>query len=274
MRIISLLVLLLVGAPSARALSPMNTVRAFCSADGRGERLLVRTWPNLAALIQWRLEPAWDRVVLIEGYEVGEARYDDEGSAVVNVTYHVGAEVEGGRVTRAAREERRVFRLIADETRTAWLIAGPPPAPHVFLSQVEAGEMAASLHADTGTFLSSAVFVQRFLEGAGWELSSFSVSGAPALTELSDVTTPAVGDLVLYYDGDVPYHVGVLESEDVVVSATLNGGIRRAPLDAFAGKVRYRRPRASARALTPTPIKAPTVAAAKRKAKAKRSSKR
>lgn len=273
MRLISLIVLLLVGASSARALSPMNTVRAFCAADGRGERLLVRTWPNVGPLIQWRLEPAWDRVVLIEGYEVGEARYD-EGSAVVNVTYHVGAEVEGGRVTREAREEKRVFRLIADETRTVWLIAGPPPAPHVFLSQVEADEMAASLHADTGTFLSSAVFVQRFLEGAGWELSSFSVSGAPALTELSAVTTPAVGDIVLYYDGDVPYHLGVLESEDTVVSATLNGGIRRAPLDAFAGKVRYRRPRASARALTPTPAKAPTAAAAKRKAKAKRSSKR
>lgn len=236
---------------AAAAVSAMDTVHAFCRADGRGERILVRTWPTFAPLIQWGLEPAWDHVVLIDSYEVSDPRYDDAEHAVVTVTYHVAADVEAGHVTREPREETRVFRLVADESRT-WRIVGPPPAPHVFLSQVEPDAMAASLEPTTGDFLSSAAFVQHFLDGAGWDLTSFAVSGTPTLGELTDVTTPAIGDIVLYYDGDAPYHIGVLESEDVVLSATLNGGIRRAPVDAFAGKVRYRRPRASARVTTPT----------------------
>lgn len=277
MRIVFLLVLFLVSVSSTQALSPMDTVHAFCRADARGDRIVARTWVNLTPLIQWGLEPAWDRVVLIAGYEVGNTRYDEDDNALVTVTYNVAADVVGGLVTREAREEKRVFRVVADETRTAWYIAGPPPPPHVFLTQVEPEEMAASLDPDTGTFLSSATLIRRFLNGAGWELSSFTVNATATLAELTDVTTPAIGDIVLYYDGDAPYHIGVLEEEDVVLSATLNGGIRRAPVDAFAGKVRYRRPRASARVLTPTPAKVPAVSAARRKApkgKAKPAAKR
>jgi hypothetical protein len=201
-------------------------------------------------------------VVLIEGYEVAETRYLDDEHAEVTVTYHVAADVEGGKVTREARVEKRPFRLVADETGTKWLIAGPPLPPHVFLTQVDPDEMAASLDTDTGTFLSSTAFVRRFLNGAGWELSPFSASGIPALAELGEVTTPSLGDLVLYSDNKTPYHVGVLETEEVVLSATLNGGIRRAPVGAFAGKVSYWRPRPSARVLTPTPGKAPATAKA------------
>lgn len=258
---------LLVSIAPARALNPMDTVHAFCRADGRGERIVVRTWANVASLVQWRLEPAWDHVVLIEGYEVENARYEDDENAVVQVTYHVAADVEGGKVTREPRQEKRVFRLTADDAGTQWLIAGPPPLPHVFLSQVEPEEMAASIAEETGTFLTNATFVRRFLVDAGWDLPSFAASGTASLTELTDVATPAVGDIVLYYDGDAPYHLGVLESEDAVLSATLNGGVRRAPIDAFAGTVRYRRPRASARALTPTSMPAPTKAKVKKSAK-------
>src|SRR5262249_32598587 len=106
----------------------------------------------------------------------------------------------------------------------------------------------------------AASFVQHYLTGAGWDISAFSVRGAATLDALSEVSTPALGDIVLYYDGDVPYHVGVLESEDAVLSAMLYGGIRRSPLHAFSVAVHYRRPRDSARASTPTPVPAPTKA--------------
>jgi hypothetical protein len=135
----------------------------------------------------------------------------------------------------------------------------------VFLTQVDPDEMAASLDSDAGSFLSNTAFVRRFLSGAGWELPPLSARDLPALMELGEVTNPSLGDLVLYYDDQTPYHVGVLEADEVVLSATLNGGVRRAPLGAFAGKVRYRRPLASARVLTPTPVKAPQ-AKAKNKA--------
>ena len=69
-------------------------------------------------------------------------------------------------------------------------------------------------------------------------------------------STPEAGDLVVYYDGEKPYHVGLLESEDQVVSATLNTGVRRAPLAAFAGEVRYWRLPMNA----PTPFSPPATA--------------
>ena len=265
-RVLLALLLLLTVSP-AQAANPMDTVHAFCRADGQGDRIVVRTWSNIAPLVQWSLEPAWDHVILIHGFEVGSARYDADGNAFVSVSFHVAADVVAGKVTKEPREEKRTFRLVSDEARTFWQIAGPPPGPHVFLNQVEPDEMAASLDATNGSFLTNASFVQSFLNGAGWELSPFLVRDTPSLAELNEVDSPEAGDIVLYYDGEAPYHIGILESDDVVLSATLNAGIRRAPVDAFAGKVRYRRARASARASTPTPVKQPTKAKAPAKRK-------
>ena len=69
---------------------------------------------------------------------------------------------------------------------------------------------------------------------------------SPSAPDFSTERTAEIGDLALYYDGDRPYHVGVVESDETVVSATLNGGIRRTPFGAFAGEIRYRRPVAAA----------------------------
>ena len=61
---------------------------------------------------------------------------------------------------------------------------------------------------------------------------------SPSAPEFTTERTAEVGDLVLYFDGEQPYHVGVVESDDTVVSATLNGGIRRTPFGAFAGEIK------------------------------------
>ncbi len=44
----------------------------------------------------------------------------------------------------------------------------------------------------------------------------------------------------------------MVDSDDSVVSATLNGGLRRTPFGAFAGEIRYLRPVSDAD-LPPTP---------------------
>lgn len=267
MRIVRVVALLLAAVATVRAENPMDTVHAFCRADGRGERIVTRSWPHIAPLVQWGLEPAWDHVVLVHGFEVGSPRFDGEGNAFVEVSFHVAADVEAGKVTKEPREEKRTFRLASDESRTYWTIAGPPPAPHVYFNQADPDQMAASLDAGSGVFLTNTTFVQEFLNGAGWNVPAFALRDAPTLEELKDVEVPEAGDFVLYFDGDTPYHIGILESDGVVLSATLNAGIRRAPLDAFAGKVRYRRARAGARAATPTPVKEPTKPASKKKRK-------
>jgi len=60
-------------------------------------------------------------------------------------------------------------------------------------------------------------------------------------TAWGNLKVMSVGDLVVYLRDDAPYHVGLLEAENQVVSSTLNAGIVRTTIDAFAGDVRYLR---------------------------------
>ena len=101
------MVLALVLALPSRAAAddPLNTVRAFCVADGRGDRIDPHAWSKVAPLIAWRLEPAWDRIILIQGYQVGTPiRSGDD--VTVGVDYTVVAEVGPGTVDERTRVER------------------------------------------------------------------------------------------------------------------------------------------------------------------------
>lgn len=241
--------------------SPRETARIFCRRDAMGDRLLARTWPNVAPLVDWILEPAWDRVALIDGYELSEARFENGETAVVEVTYHIAAEVRAGSVVREPRRETRKLRLRFDAESGWWRILGPPPPPHVFATQVDSDVMAASLATGTGDFLTASALVWRFLDDAGWKIAPFTADRAHQVAELAQVDTPEPGDIVLYYDDEGPYHIGIFEAEDRILSATLNGGVRRAPLDAFAGTVRYRRPRSDAREPTAEKTRSPAAPA-------------
>jgi hypothetical protein len=202
--------------------------------------LHARSWPEIAGLASWRLEPAWDRVVLIQGYEIGPPRFrDDKVEAVV--TYTVSSEVLGSQIKKEARLERRTYSLSLDEPSETWLIDGPPPPPHVFASQFDAESIRASIEPGAPGYQSASVLIWMLLRGAGWDvpyLDTLALGTGPGWTT---VESAEPGDLVVYLDGDTPYQVGMFEAEDVVVSATLNAGLRRAPVAAFPGQVRYRR---------------------------------
>jgi hypothetical protein len=224
----------------AAADDPLNTVRAFCAADGRGDRLDPRRWSKIAPLVAWRLEPAWDRVMLVQGYQVGTPiRSGDE--VTVAVDYTVLAEVGPGTVGERTRVERRTFRLGHDEGDDRWRILPPPPPPYVFRSDADAEAMSKLLDVDTARYVSASELVWRLANGAGWDLPHTATAALADSPYLYRVENRRAGDLVFYFDGDLPYHVGMLEKEDEVVSATLNAGIRRTPIDAFAGAVQYRR---------------------------------
>jgi hypothetical protein len=241
----------------SQAADPLKTVRAFCAADGRGDRIDPGRWHNIAPLVAWRLEPAWDRLRLVRGYEVGTPILDGD-EVTVAVDYTVVAEVRPGSVDKRPYVEHRIHRLGLDETDGRWRLLPPPPAPFVFESHAEADTLAKLLDPETGRYLSSSELVWRLARAAGWELPLAVTPLLASSAYLARIATPRPGDLVFYFDGEVAYHVGLLESENQVVSATLNAGIRRAPVDAFAGSVEYRRllarPRATvAPGATPAP---------------------
>lgn len=234
----------------AAADDPLNTVRAFCVADGRGDRIDPRTWSKVAPLVAWRLEPAWDRIMLVQGYQVGTPiRSGDE--VTIDVDYTVLAEVGPGTVDERTRVERHTFRLGHDEGDDRWRILPPPPLPYVFRSEADAEALSKLLDVETAHYVSASELVWRLASGAGWDLPHAATAALPNSNYLYRVENRRVGDLVFYFDGDLAYHVGMLEKEDEVVSSTLNAGIRRTPIDAFAGAVQYRR-------LLPRPRETPT----------------
>jgi hypothetical protein len=227
-------------AAPATAADPLATVRAFCRADGHGARLNASTWPEVAGLVEWPLEPAWDHVRLIAGYEVGTPRQSG-GRVEVEVQYTVVADVRAGGVKRERRVESRGYALAADGAG-GWRLRGPPAPPYVFESQADPDALRALLDPDDSPYLSASALVSRLLRGAEWEIPYTDVASLASSPHFAPQRTAEIGDLALYYDGDRPYHVAMIDSDETVVSATLNGGIRRTPFGAFAGEIRYRRP--------------------------------
>lgn len=224
----------------ARAADPLNTMRAFCQADGRGERIDGHSRAVVADLVTWPLEPAWDHVFLIRGFELGTPRVT-EGGLDVDVQYTVTKDVRNSVVSEEERVEVRTFRLVQGEDGV-WRIRAPAQPPYVFASDADDTALAALLVPEGSRYLSNSAFVWQMLRAAGWTMPYADTAGLATAPDFTDVRSAEIGDVVFYYDGDRPYHVGLVESEDTVVSATLNGGIRRTPFGAFAGEIRYRRP--------------------------------
>ncbi len=231
-------------------------MRAFCLADGRGARLSASAWPSVAPLVGWALEPAWDHINLIHGYEMGTPRTRD-GVVEVEVRYSVVGTVDSRGSESASRVESQTFTLEPDGAG-GWRLRPPAPPPYVFDSEADGATLAALLAPQDSPYLSNSAFVWQLLRNAGWE-TPYTPTGALAQAPgFSAPPTANVGDLVLYYRAGTPYHVGMVESPDTVVSATLNGGIRRTAFDAFAGDIRYLRPLAG----TPAPAATPPTAVA------------
>ncbi len=253
LRLSLLLALLALRAGPAAAADPLAIMRAYCQADGRGDRLAASTWSAVAPLVAWNLEPAWDRLHLIRGLEIGTPQRRDD-VVDIDVKYTLFADVSADGVRRADRIESRRYVLEPSGER-GWRLRGPPPPPYIFETQADAAALAALLSPDDPAYLSNSAFVWNLLHDAGWEIAHSNTADLPSAAGYTSERTANVGDLVLYYVDGTPYHVGMVESDDAVVSSTLNGGIRRTPFGAFAGEIRYLRPAAG-------PPSAPTASGA------------
>jgi len=263
--LLAILLIALWGS-DALAADPLNTVRAFCQADGRGERLDPRRWEQLADLVTWPLEPAWDRVYLIRGFQLGTPQRHDDG-VDVEVQYTITAEAHSNIVAEGERVETRLFQLVRGDDGV-WRVRAPALPPHVFASEADPKALAELLAAEGSSYVSDSAFVWQLMRSAGWTMPYADTLALARAPDFTTERTAEVGDLVLYYDGEQPYHVGIVESEDTVVSATLNGGIRRTPFGGFAGEIRYRRPLITALA-TPTPEPEPSPTPHRRQRKRK-----
>lgn len=246
----------MIGPPrDAAASDPIEVLRTFCQADGNGARLRASTWPAVAPLVAWGLEPAWDHLYLIYGYEIGTPTNSDR-TITVEVQYNLAQTIRSNGVHAESRIDKRRYTLEPNEAG-GWRLRGPPPPPYLFASQADAEKLVALLSPDDSDYESDSSFVWHLLRDAGFELPYADTADLPTAYGLRAERTANVGDLALFYANGAPYHVAVVESDDGIVSATLNGGLRRTPFSAFAGEIRYLRPVSDAD-LPPTPTPAAT----------------
>lgn len=232
----------LVVAARAALLSPIDTVRAFCREDGRGTRLGPGSWNVIAPLVAWELEPAWDRIVLVDGYRIGAAR--QKGNMVlIPVTWTVVGEVSPRGHVRQRRDETRIFRLVPTAAG-GWRLAPPPPPPHVFANLVDPERLYAMLSGEQPGYRSAADFVSSHLRSGGSAHVVFSsVRDIARASGLVETDKPRAGAVVIFEDAGLAYHAAVVVEDGWIVSATLNRGVVRSVPDAFAGRRRYFMPR-------------------------------
>jgi hypothetical protein len=243
---------------------PQAVVGQFCQADGRGQRVRIAEWAAIAPLVTWPLEPAWDHVVLIGSYQVDPPRLLEDGSVAIAVRYGVIGEMSALGLETPVHVENVEFQLRA--TNGAWRILGPPLPPHIFAHRVDMDALRRSLQFGGLNFLPNSIFIERMFQSAGW-----NVAFVPTIDLLNGQTyravdKPKAGDLAVYLRDGVPYHVGVLEADDQIVSSTLNAGIVRTRPDAFPGEMRYLRLVQPEPAIEAMPSPTPRVAAASAKA--------
>jgi len=254
-------------------------VRQFCQLDALGQRVTVRGWSQIAPLVRWPLEPAWDHVVLIGEYEVGSPRATESTALEVEVRYKVLGQVSALGLETEVHAETVAFRVDAPD-ETGWRIDGPPPPPHLFAGRVDVEHMRRSFEYGSWNFVPNSLLVWQLFRSAGWNVPLQRTVDLPHGAAFRSVPAPQVGDLVLYLRDGVPYHTGVLEAEDRVVSSTLHNGIVRTVVAAFPGEVKYLRlvepapapamtaplPTRPARAATPRPVGATPAALSKQAA--------
>lgn len=233
--------LILGGLRSAEAVEfgPQSIVRRFCRADGTGNRLSVAGWDEIAPLVDWLYEPAWDHIVLITGYEVGSPRVVAPKVIGVDVQYAVVGQVSALGFDAAVQLETVTFRLDAQAGR--WRILGPPPPPHIFNSRADVDSMRRSLEVGGLNFLPNSLFIWNMFRSAGWNVPFVGTPELQSGSVYRTVAQPRPGDVVVYLRDGAPYHAGLLETEDQVVSSTVNFGIVRTATEAFAGEVKYLR---------------------------------
>jgi hypothetical protein len=249
--------------PAVRATAvesgPQAVVRRFCQADGFGQRVQVAGWAAVAPLVTWSLEPAWDRVVLISSYQVDSPRVVEDSGVAIEVRYGVIGEVSAFGLDMAVHQEAVEFRM--DAAAGTWRILGPPLPPHIFANQVDIDAVRRSLQFGRANFLPDSLFIWQRLHSAGWNAAFVPTIDLLNGQAYRAVDKPEVGDLAVYLRDGVPYHVGVLEADNLILSSTLNAGMVRTTPDAFPGDITYLRMVEPEPGVEAMPAFTPTVAA-------------
>ncbi|MCS6897633.1 MAG: hypothetical protein NZM29_06625 [Nitrospira sp.] len=119
--------------------SPADIVKRYVRLDQKGARLDAMGFDVVASYVDWKEEPVWNRLVVIEGAEVPEdyRRWEilDNLEVVIPVTFHVRGEVDLTRAIFTPGERREEIRFRVKAVGNSWRIIEPMIPPHVGLAR-------------------------------------------------------------------------------------------------------------------------------------------
>ncbi len=128
------------GQSGASSHPPTDILRRYVALDQRGARLDAASFETLAPYIDWRQEPAWGRVVVVQDATIPEDyrqwQIIDKLEVIIPVTFRVLGSVylETGVFVPEDTEEEVRFRVRV--LKAKWRIIEPVIPPHVGLKRM------------------------------------------------------------------------------------------------------------------------------------------
>lgn len=120
--------------------SPVDIVKRYVRLDQKGARLDAMGIDVLAPYIDWKEEPAWDHVIVIQGVDVPEdyRKWEiiDNLDVIIPVTFQVRGSVNLKTVVFIPDERTEEVRFHVQAVQNSWRIIEPMIPPHIGLTRM------------------------------------------------------------------------------------------------------------------------------------------
>jgi len=120
--------------------SPAEVVKRYVRLDQKGARLDAMAFDVLSPYVEWKEEPAWDQIVVIQEAHVHEdyRKWDiiDNLDVVIPVTFRVRGVVSLKAASFVPEEKTEEIRFHVKAVENQWRIVEPLIPPHVGITRV------------------------------------------------------------------------------------------------------------------------------------------
>jgi len=141
--LLNLVIPVATGFPQSGTLDhpPTEIVKRYVTLDQKGVRLDAMSFETLLPYINWREEPVWGRVVIVQDVVVPDdyRHWDvvDRLEVVIPVTFRVLGAVSLDTATFVPEERTEEVRFRVKAVRSRWRIVEPVIPPHVGLKRMQ-----------------------------------------------------------------------------------------------------------------------------------------
>lgn len=115
--------------------SPVDVVKRYVTLDQKGARLEASSFDTLVPYINWKEEPAWHRVVVVQNIQIPEdyRKWEiiDNLEVIIPVTFQVRGAVYLETAAFLSEETMEEVRFRVKVVRNYWRIVEPVIPPHV-----------------------------------------------------------------------------------------------------------------------------------------------